>query len=357
MVIMNNIPMETSALKETVHQLFLGSKGILAIDESPSSIAARFEAIQPGIPSHEDIRKAYRHTILSAPKLDTYLSGIIFHEETVPQEIDGVPARRYCASNGILAGVKVDTGLAEFPLFKHEKFTLGLDKLDERLRSFSEQDIRFSKWRCVFSIGTLDGHALPSDAVIKANIHQLIHFAALSQKNGIVPILEPEILTEGDHSIEESAQTLAKVLKELFSQLETYRVDISSVVLKISMVTPGKKSPERPSPETIADLTVSTLQKHVPAGLGGIVFLSGGQAPQEATARFDAIMKRSPFPWPVTYCFSRAIQDPAMQYWIRHQDTEKTVRDNDTQALLLHRLALNQIAKQGKYSPSLEARS
>ncbi len=331
-------------LQPTAQAMVAPGKGILAADESVKTISARFAA--RGITSTEETRRQYRELLLGAPGLGNYASGVILHEETLRQRAsDGTPFPALLRESGVLAGIKVDTGAHPLAGAPGETVTEGLDGLRARLAGHRELGAAFAKWRAVISIGP----GLPSDGAITANAHALARYAALCQEAGLVPIVEPEVLMSGDHGIERCAGVTRRVLAEVFTQLRIARVELTAMVLKPSMVLPGDRAPAVP-PVEVAAATVACMVDTVPASVPGVAFLSGGQAPQVATAHLDAIARLGPHPWAVTFSFGRALQDDALDAWAgdaAHLDRARK--------LLTKRLECNARAAQGCYEQAMEA--
>ncbi len=299
-----------ATLDATARALVAPGKGILAADESFPTIAKRFKPL--GIASTEDNRRAYRETLFSAPGLGEFISGAILFDETLRQKSpDGTRLSALLARQGIIPGIKVDAGAVDFPNFPGEKLTLGLDGLRERLKEYYALGARFTKWRAVLTIG--DG--LPTSTCIAANAQQLALFAALSQEAGLVPVVEPEILMDGDHTITRCAEVTDHTLRVVFAALSAHRVRLEALLLKPAMVLPGSASAHPATDEVIATHTLRALLRGVPANVPGIVFLSGGQNPHEATARLAAIHRAGAAPWTLTFSFGRALQDAALNTW------------------------------------------
>ena len=333
-----------SELRATVQALVQAGKGILAADESGPTIAKRFKAI--GVESTEANRRAYRSTIFSTPGLAEYISGIIFYEETLNQRADdGTPLPQWVARQGIVPGIKVDAGKIALALAPGDEVTEGLDGLAKRLDGYKSQGARFAKWRAVYHVSD----TLPSRLAVEANAHALARYAAICQAQGVVPIVEPEVLIDGDHTPARCAEVTEEVLHEVFHALHRHRVELSLMLLKPSMVVPGKQHVAQASPAEVAEWTVRTLKRTVPAAVPGLFFLSGGQTPAEATANLDAMNRLAPLPWVLSFSYGRALQDPAMQAW-RGQAGNAA----DAQRALLHRARLNGEARRGQYSQAME---
>ena len=299
-----------SELSETARLLVAEGKGILAADESTGTITRRFEA--EGIVSNEDQRRAYRELLFTTLASAEYLSGVILFDETIRQQAaDGSPFPELLASRGILPGIKVDEGAKQLALAEGETITEGLDGLRERFAEYRALGARFTKWRATYSI---DEHR-PSDYCIWTNAHALARYAALAQEAGLVPIVEPELLMNGTHSLAQSAKASGRALEALFTELHDQRVDVRGLLLKPNMVLAGYEAAVQPSSEAVADATLEVLYRHVPAAVPGIVFLSGGQPDVSATLNLDAMNRRGPHPWQLSFSFARALQSPAMAAW------------------------------------------
>lgn len=334
-----------SELRATVQALVQEGKGILAADESGPTIAKRFKAI--GVESTESTRRAYRSTIFATPGLAQHISGIIFYEETLNQRADdGTPLPQRVAQQGIVPGIKVDAGKVPLALAPDDEVTEGLDGLAHRLDAYKAQGARFAKWRAVYHVSD----TLPSRLAVEANAHALARYAAICQAQGVVPIVEPEVLIDGDHTLARCAAVTEEVLHEVFHALHRQRVEPELMLLKPSMVVPGKEHAAQATPAEVAEWTVRTLKRSVPAAVPGIFFLSGGQTPAEATANLDAMNRLAPLPWALSFSYGRALQDPAMQAWRGQADNAAAA-----QRALLHRAQVNGAARRGQYSAEMEA--
>ena len=302
--------MSIEQLAETARAMVAPGKGIIAIDESTTTIAKRFEGV--GIANNEENRRAYRELLLTTPKLSEYISGAILFDETIRQSTrDGVPFARYMADNGIIPGIKVDKGTHALAGFPGELVTEGLDGLRARLQEYYKLGARFAKWRAVITIG----EEIPSGTCIEANSHALARYAALCQENGLVPMVEPEVLMDGDHDIETCYEVTEVTLRSLFDALYNHNVMLEGTILKASMVVPGKDCAEQASVDEVAESTLMCLKSAVPAILPGIVFLSGGQSDEDATAHLDAMNRLGPNPWPLSFSYGRAMQSAALKLW------------------------------------------
>ena len=330
--------MDIKKLEGVAASLLTGGKGILAADESNATMDKRLETVS--VAADEETRRLFRNLLFTAPDIEKYVSGIILFDETMRQKgDDGQTFPALLLSRGIAVGIKVDRGTVPLPFFEGEKITEGLDGLRERLEEYRQLGATFAKWRAVFSLG--DG--LPSDTCISANTHGLCRYGALCQEEGIVPILEPEVLLDGEHSLHDCREATARVLTEVFRVAAGYQVVPSAMILKIHMVLPGAQSQEKVDEETIARETIETLVQNIPSDIAGVVFLSGGQGSPEATERLNAIAKEE-HPWPLTFSYSRAIEEPVLAAW---QGKEENVEK--AHEVLLERLRANSLAAEGKY--------
>ena len=285
-------------------------KGIIAIDESTATIKKRFDSV--GIDCTEENRRAYREMLLTTPKLGQHISGAILYDETLRQKTkSGVPFTKVMMDNGILPGIKVDMGAKPLAGFPGEVVTEGLDGLRERLKEYAQLGAKFAKWRAVITIG----EDAPSGTCIEANCHALARYAALCQEAGIVPMVEPEVLMDGEHDIDTCYEITEVTLRSLFGALYEHNVMLEGTILKASMVVSGKDAPEQASVEEVAEMTLRCLKSSVPATLPGIVFLSGGQSDEDATAHLDAMNRLGPKPWPLSFSYGRAMQSAALKLW------------------------------------------
>jgi len=316
-------------------------KGILAIDESHGTCKKRFEKL--GVAFTEENRRAYRDMLITAPDTEKYLSGMILFDETIRQKtLDGTPFPEILKRKGIITGITVYTNsMAGLALHPGECISEGLDGLRERLPEYIALGAQFAKWRAVITIG----ENTPSQACIKANMHLLSRYAALCQEAAIVPIVEPEILFDGNHSFERCAQASAATWDTLFAELREQGVELSGTILKTSMVLSGKECPEQADIQTVATVTVKTLKEHVPPTLAGVVFLSGGQDDEDATLRLNAMHTLDQtLPWPLSFSYGRGIQNPALKIW-----ADDKTNTQGAQAALLERAKANAFASQGRY--------
>ena len=338
--------MHTQELMETAGALMAEGKGLLAMDESMSTISHRFE--KEGIPDTEENRRAYRELIVTTPGIGGCLSGAILFDETVHQSTKaGVPFIKVLEQAGVIPGIKVDEGTTDLAGFPGEKITLGLDHLRQRLAAYHDMRLRFAKWRAVITIGP----DIPSMGCIHANMHSLARYAALCQEAGLVPIVEPEVLMDGPHDIDLCFAVTKNVLTQLFTELNDQRVDLRGLILKPNMVLPGNESTRQASAETVAKATVTCLLSTVPATVPGIAFLSGGQSPETATEHLNAmhVLYGDILPWALTFSFSRAIQDPELHYWKGKEENRE-----HAQHILYERMLLNTLARKGEYKGVLE---
>jgi fructose-bisphosphate aldolase class I len=338
--------MNAQALVDTAQALVAGDRGPLAMDESNPTCNKRFAAL--GIPQSEQARQAYRELIVTTPGLGESISGAILFDETIRQQLqDGTPFIKAILTAGIIPGIKVDAGAKDMAGFPGEKITEGLDGLRERLVEYAQMGLRFAKWRAVIAIDT----GIPSRACIEANAQTLARYAALCQEVGLVPIVEPEVLMDGGHTLERCREVTEEVLRTVFSQLYSQRVMLEGLILKPNMVLPGLKCPRQESVDEVADATVTCLLRAVPAAVPGIAFLSGGQSAELASARLNAMNSRfkSRMPWALAFSFSRAIQQPALEIW-QGQDANNLA----AQQALLKRARCNQAARRGEYTAAME---
>ena len=332
-------------LDSTISKLSIKGKGILAADESSATIGKRFLAVN--VESTEETRRAYRDMLVTTPGIHEFIAGVILFEETLNQKtLDGTLFPEKLKKLGILPGIKVDKGLVALPNTKEEQTTQGLDNLAERLVEYKNKGAVFAKWRAVYAISA---HT-PSNLAIHANAEGLASYAALCQATGIVPIVEPEVLIDGDHTIEHCSDVSERVFHAVFEALFQHKVSLEHMVLKPSMVINGKKCTAKATAEQVAKATLTILKRTVPAAVPTINFLSGGQSPEEATANLNAMNALSAhLPWNVSYSYARALQDYAMKIW---QGNEKNVPA--AQKAFLTRAKLNSLAAIGKYSSSME---
>jgi len=340
--------MDLDALNKIVAAMVAPGKGILAADESSGTIKKRFDAI--GAECTEDNRRDYREFLFrSTEAVRSHISGVILYDETIWQKArDGTPLVKIIEQAGAIPGIKVDEGTKPLPGCPNELVTIGLDKLADRLPEYYAQGARFAKWRAVIDIGA----GIPTYACLHANAHALGRYAALCQAAQIVPIVEPEVLMDGDHDIDRCVEVTTWVLKETFAQLFYNRVALEGMVLKPNMAVPGKKSGKRASVEEVADKTLRVLKECVPAAVPGIAFLSGGQSDEEATAHLDAMNKMGPLPWRVTFSYGRALQHAPQTAW-----SGKSENTAAAQRAFTHRAMMNSLATAGQWKADLERKA
>jgi fructose-bisphosphate aldolase class I len=331
-------------LTETARALVAPGKGILAADESTGTIEKRFAAI--GVESTDENRRAYRDLLLTAEGASEYISGVILFDETIRQRTaDGTPFPEALERQGMIPGIKVDRGAKALAFAPGEKGTEGLDGLRERFADYGELGARFAKWRAVIAIG----EGIPSDYCIWVNADALARYAALAQEGGLVPIVEPEVLMDGDHTIERSYAVTSRVQHAVFTELRDQRVAFEGMLLKPNMVLSGYDCPEQASVEEVAEATIKCLRHNVPAAVPGIVFLSGGQSDETATVHLDAINRLGPQPWELSFSYGRALQAPAQKAW---RGEARNVAA--AQSAYLKRARLNGAARAGRYTRDLE---
>jgi fructose-bisphosphate aldolase class I len=338
--------MDKPELNTTVQAMMQAGKGLLAMDESNPTCNKRFAGL--GIPQTVEARRTWRELILTTDGLGEFISGAILYDETIRQsKNDGTSFVKLLTEAGIVPGIKVDTGAKDLAGHPGEKTTEGLDSLRERLSEYRRMGARFAKWRAVITIG----EGIPSRGCLEANAHALARYAALCQEAGLVPIVEPEVLMDGDHTLEKCAETTEATLHVVFSQLYGQRVLLEGMILKPNMVLPGKDCPTQAGVEEVADTTVSCLLRAVPAAVPGVAFLSGGQSAELASARLNAMNLRwqAKMPWVLTFSYSRAIQQPALNAW-KGEEANRTAAQN----ALYHRARCNGMARRGEYSLDME---
>jgi len=338
--------MNTQNLIDTASKLVADDKGLLAMDESNPTCNKRFAKLD--IPQTVEARRAYRELIITTPGLGESISGVILYDETIRQQKkDGSPFLKVLGDAGIIPGIKVDTGAKDLAAHPGEKITEGLDGLRDRLKEYCQMGARFAKWRAVIAVG----EGIPTRSCIEANAHALARYAALCQEAGLVPIVEPEVLMEGDHTLERCRQVTEEVLRNVFIQINCQRVLLEGMILKPNMVLPGLACPTQESVDEVAKITVKSLWRTVPAAVPGIAFLSGGQSAELASARLNLMNLRfkSQLPWALSFSFARAIQQPALEIW---RGEESNVEG--AQQALLHRARYNRAARRGEYTASME---
>ena len=338
-----------TSMSATAQALVAPGKGLLAMDESVGTCDKRFASV--GLQSGSEARRAYRELLVTTPGLGEYISGAILHDETLHQATgDGTPLVQVLAATAIIPGIKVDAGTVDLAGHSAERVTEGLDGLRQRLKGYGAMGLRFAKWRAVCSIG--DG--LPSAACIEANAHALARYAALCQEAGLVPIVEPEVLMDGDHTLARCQAVTNALLHAVFDQMHIQGVVLEAMVLKPNMVLPGLQCRTQASAAQVAQATLECLLRAVPAAVAGIAFLSGGQPGALASARLSAMhpqgnLPRGRLPWPLTFSFARALQQPALEIWARGPGNRAAA-----QQALLHRARCNSAARRGEYSPAME---
>jgi fructose-bisphosphate aldolase class I len=345
---MEQTQMKSQTLRDTAQALVAGDKGLLAMDESLPTCNKRFASL--GIPQTVEARRAYRELIVTTPGLGECIGGAILFDETIRQQkSDGTPLVKVLIEAGIIPGIKVDAGAKELAGHPGEKVTEGLDGLRDRLAEYVRMGARFAKWRAVIAIG--DG--IPSQGCIEANAQALARYAALCQEAGLVPVVEPEVLMDGDHTLERCFEVTEKVLREVFCQLYTQRVMLEGMILKPNMVLPGSTCSKQKALDEVADATVNCLLRAVPAAVPAIAFLSGGQSAELASVRLNAMNVRfkSRLPWALAFSFARAIQQPALELW-KGQEANVSA----AQQALYHRARCNQAARRGEYNAGMEKR-
>lgn len=336
--------MNQTQLGSTVRALIAAGKGILAADESFPTIQKRFTALN--IESNEETRRTYREMLFTTKGLEEFVSGVIMFDETIRQKAsNGKSFVEVLSGKGIVPGIKVDKGTVAMPGFPDEKITAGLDGLRERLNEYRQIGAKFTKWRAVITIGKI----IPSHACIEANAQQLALYAALSQEAELVPVVEPEVLMDGDHDIARCEEVTTAVLASVFAALREYRVTLEHMLLKPNMIVSGKQSAKQADPVEVAETTIRSLRNVVPAAVPGIVFLSGGQTPERATEHLNIMNTKGPHPWEMSFSFARALQDPALKTWKGSADNIAAA-----QRQFYHRAKCNGSARYGAYSNQME---
>ena len=336
--------MSLKDLESIARAIVAPKKGILAADESNATIKKRFDAIK--VESTEENRRRYRELLFTTPKAAEYISGVILYDETIRQQTrDGMPFPEYLTRNGIVPGIKVDTGAKPLAGFPEEKVTEGLDGLRERLAEYYCMGARFAKWRAVITIGS----GIPTRTCVESNAHALARYAALCQEADIVPIVEPEVLMDADNTIERCEEVTAATLNEVYAQLAAQGVQLEGTLLKPNMVIAGKKCARQAGVQQVAEATLRTLRRCVPAAVPGIVFLSGGQSEQLATEHLNVMNSLGPHPWPLSFSYGRALQQSALQGW-----AGKESQFVAAQREFYKRSRLNGLARNGAYRPEME---
>jgi fructose-bisphosphate aldolase class I len=337
--------MTTSDLDKTAGAIVAEGKGILAADESSGTIKKRLASID--VESTEENRRAYRELLFTTEGVEDQISGVILFDETIRQStVDGKPFPDLLSGRGIIPGIKVDKGAKDMAGFPGEKVTEGLDGLRERLAEYHELGARFTKWRAVI---TIKGDGVPTGTCIDANAHALARFAALSQEAGLVPIVEPEVLMDGSHTIERCGEVTEHTLRRVFSELLEHRVTYEGMLLKPNMVLSGKECPRQAGPDEVAEATVRCFRRVVPAAVPGVVFLSGGQTPEQATENLNAMNAMGEHPWQLSFSYGRALQEPTLKAW--RGDTSNVP---EAQKRFQHRAKCNGAARYGKYTKDME---
>ena len=336
-----------TSLEDTARALVAEGKGILAADESDGTIKKRFDSI--GAESTEDNRRAYRELLFATSGAEDYISGVILFDETIRQSAeDGTPFPKLLESKGIIPGIKVDKGAKPLALSKDETITEGLDGLRDRLNEYRELGARFAKWRATYSIAS----DKPSEYCVWTNAHALARYAALCQEAGLVPIVEPEVLQDGTHTLEESRKATGRVLQAVYTELHDQRLDYRGTLLKPNMVLSGYDATDRAGVQEVAEATLECFYKHVPAAVPGIVFLSGGQSDEDATAHLNAMNALGPHPWELSFSYGRALQAPALKAWGGKPENVEAA-----QRAYYHRAKMNGAARTGMYAPEMETAS
>lgn len=335
---------EQGPMDKTAKDLVAPGKGILAADESFPTIEKRFAKI--GLTSTKETRRAYREVLITTPEIERYISGVILFDETIRQKThDGVSFVEVLSDRGIIPGIKVDQGTEVVPGTEGEKVTNGLEGLEARLAEYKTLGARFTKWRAVYYIGP----RTPSEGIIERNAEGLAQYALVSQKAGLVPIVEPEVLMDGGHSIRKCENVTTRVLEAVFKKLQEKGVELANILLKPNMVLPGKDSAERVTPQEVSEATIRTLKNTVPTSVPGIVFLSGGQTPEQATEYLNEMNKVKNLPWQLSFSFGRALQDPVLKAWDGRAENIGVA-----QKAFIKRARLNSLARSGGYSPEME---
>ena len=336
--------MDKALLSKTAAAMVARGKGVLAADESSGTCEKRFKSV--GVECTEESRRTYRGLLFTTPGVEQYISGVILFDETLRQKTnDGVLFPDYLARKGILPGIKVDKGAMDLALCPGEKVTEGLDGLRPRLAEYFKLGARFAKWRAVITIGA----GIPSHTCLYANAHALARYAALCQEASIVPMIEPEVLLDGNHTVERCEEVTEATLRATYAAMAAHNVSLEHLILKTSMVVSGKECPRQANVDEVAERTVRVLKRTVPAAQPGIVFLSGGQTDEAATAHLNAMAAMKGLPWPLTFSYSRALQNPALKTW-RGQASNAAA----AQKSFHHRAHMNGLAAQGKWKPELE---
>lgn len=336
--------MNVDNLKSVALAIVADGKGILAADESSGTIKKRFDSID--VESTEENRRAYRELLFTTSGAEEFVSGVILFDETIRQKSqEGTPFPAVLEQRGIIPGIKVDSGAKELALFPGEKVTEGLDGLRERLAEYRDLGARFAKWRAVITIG----NGIPTSFCMDANAHALARYAALCQEVGLVPIVEPEVLMDGGHTIDRCEEVTTTTLDKVFSELKAHNVVLEGILLKPNMVVSGKECPQQASVAEVAEATIRCFRKTVPETMPGIVFLSGGQSPIEATEHLNAMNALGAYPWQLSFSYGRALQEPVLKAWLGKTENVKAAKK-----AFYHRAKCNGAARYGKYSKEME---
>jgi fructose-bisphosphate aldolase class I len=336
--------MDKALLYKTAAAMVAKGRGILAADESSGTCEKRFKSV--GVECTEENRRTYRNLLFSTPGIEQYLSGVILFDETARQKaVDGSSIPQYLAKKGVIPGIKVDKGVSNIPFTREEKVTEGLDGLQKRMKEYFDMGCRFAKWRAVITIG----EGIPTHTCLYANAHALARYAAICQEASIVPMIEPEVLLDGNHSAERSEEVHLATLQATYAAMAAYNVLLEGLILKTSMCVSGKDHPRQAGVDEVAERTVRVLKRTVPAAQPGIVFLSGGQSDEAATAHLNAMAAMKDLPWPLTFSYSRALQNPALKTW-RGQAGNAAA----AQKAFHHRAHMNGLASQGRWKADLE---
>ena len=339
--------MDTQLMANTARAMVAPGKGLLAADESAGTCKKRFDSV--GVESTEENRRAYREMLFSTPDIADFVSGVILFDETLRQSTkDGLNFAEYLKKNGIIPGIKVDAGTSDMALHPGEKVTEGLDKLAARMAEYFKMGARFAKWRAVITIGK----GIPTQACLDGNAHALARYSAICQEASIVPIVEPEVLLDGDHTAETSEEVHERTLATLFREMWKQDVSLEHVILKASMCVSGKDNAKQAGVQEVAERTLRVLKRTVPAALPGVVFLSGGQTDENATAHLDAMNRMAGAPWPLTFSYSRALQAAALKAW-----RGQTGNVAAAQKAFHHRARMNGLAARGQWSADVEKKA
>jgi fructose-bisphosphate aldolase class I len=337
--------MNIGELKSVANDIVAKPKGLLAADESGPTIKKRFDLIK--VESTEESRRRYRELLFTTAGIERYISGVILYDETLRQSSsDGTPFSNLLSSRGIIPGIKVDKGAKALALYSGDKITEGLDGLRDRLAEYRQLGARFAKWRAVIEV---DEHDVPSAYAVRANAHALARYAALCQEAGLTPIVEPEVLMDGAHDIGRCEVVTSRVLEQVFAELDAHRVLFEGMLLKPNMVIAGKKCTNQASTQQVADATVRCLMRYVPAAVPGIVFLSGGQSPEDATDHLNAMNAMGSHPWQLSFSYGRALQEPVLEAWKGQESNVPAA-----QQAFFKRCRLNGLAREGTYNSEME---